>query len=308
MSDLRTAAADYLAVRRGLGFKLRGHERLLGELADFLEGSGATTLTSELALRWATARPDVEPVRWGQRLAAARGFARYLHALDPAVEVPPVDLLPVRRERPAPRLYSAADIDALLAAAASLRPPLRAVTHETLLGLLAVTGMRLGEALHLDRDDIDWRAGTLLIRDAKFGKSRRLPLLPSTVAALARYAERRDAWCPVPRAPSFFVSTRGTRLLDTCVHAVFVELVARAGLDVRTRSGRPRIHGLRHSFAVATIHDWHAAGADVTGRLPILSAYLGHSHPASTYWYLQAAPELLALAAERLERSTKELQ
>lgn len=305
MNEMRAAATEYLAVRRGLGFKLRGQERLLGEFAGFLEGSGATTITSELALRWATGRADVEPVRWGQRLAAVRGFARYLHALDPSVEIPPVDLLPIRRVRPTPWLFSAADIDALLAATAGLRPRLRAVTHETLFGLLAVTGMRLGEALHLDRDDIDWRGGTLLVRDAKFGKSRRLPLHPSTVAALARYAERRDATCASPRTPSFFLSTRGTRLLDVCVHAVFVELVARAGLDDRSRSGRPRIHGLRHSFALTTIHDWYAAGADVTGRLPILSAYLGHAHPASTYWYLQAGPELLALAAERLEASAR---
>jgi integrase len=306
MSDLHRAAADYLAVRRALGFKLRGHDRLLGDFTDFLEGAGAATITAELAVRWATAPVGVQPVRWGQRLAAVRGFARHQHALDASVEVPPADLRSYRRERPTPCLYSGADIAALLGAAGTLRPALRAATHETLFGLLAVTGMRVGEAIHLDRDDVDLRVGMLVITEAKFGKSRRLPLQLSTVAALHGYADTRDDLCRRPQAASFFVSTRGTRLLDTCVRAVFAELVARGGLDARPGTSRPRIHGLRHSFALATLRDWYAAGIDVAVRLPVLSAYLGHAHPASTYWYLQAAPELLALAAERLERFASE--
>ncbi|MGC8635369.1 MAG: tyrosine-type recombinase/integrase [Candidatus Limnocylindrales bacterium] len=301
MNELRRAIDEYLAIRRALGFKLRGHDRLLWDFTDFLAGAGATTITAELALRWATAPVGMQPVRWGQRLAAVRGFARHLHALDASVEVPPVELLSYRRERSVPYLYSEADITALLAAAGTLHPALRAATHETLFGLLAVTGMRVGEAIHLERTDVDLHAGVLLIAEAKFRKSRRLPLHASTVAALSSYAERRDALCRRPRATSFFVSTRGTRLLDTCVHAVFTALVARVGLVARPGTSRPLIHGLRHSFALATLRDWYAAGGDIAGKLPVLSAYLGHAHPASTYWYLQAAPELLALAAERLE-------
>src|SRR5690606_29770361 len=134
-------------------------------------------------------------------------------------------------------------------------------------------------------------------------KHRRLPLHPSSVTALRHYAKRRDELCPRPKVPSFFVSTRGTRLQDSCVHSVFRNLVDHIGLGAQPGAARPQVHGLRHSFAVATLRDWYRSGTEVAGRLPILSAYLGHSHPASTYWYLQACPELLGLAAERLERS-----
>lgn len=162
--------------------------------------------------------------------------------------------------------------------------------------------MRIGEAIRLDRDDVDLGAGLIAVREAKFRKHRRLPLHASAVAALGHYAAARDELCPYPRGPSFFVSTRGTRLLDACVHAVFRRLVGRLGLDPQPGASPPRVHGLRHTFAVATVRDWYRSGPDVVGRLPVLSAFLGHSHPASTYWYLQACPELLGLAAERLER------
>ncbi len=257
-------------------------------------------------MSWATRPVGVQPVRCAQRLCAVRGFARYLHALDPTVEVPPTDLLPYRRQRPAPYLYSQADIIRLIAAASLLRPALRAATYHTLFGLLAVTGMRVGEAIRLDSDDVDLHAGVLVITQTKFGKHRRLPLHPSTVAALRGYGEERDELCRRPTAPSFFVSTRGTRLLYPCVHAAFTQLLACTGLDAPAGAGNPRIHGLRHSFAVATLRDWYRDGADVAAKLPILSAYLGHAHPASTYWYLSAAPDLLALAAERLEHTEGE--
>ena len=183
MSELRQALADYVAIRHALGFQLRGYERLLGDLVEDVQRAGAPTLTIELAVAWATKPAGAQPFRWKTRLSVARGFARYLQTLDPAAQVPPSDLLAYRRARPAPYLYSAAEIDALLAATDTLRPPLRAATYRTLLGLLAVTGMRVGEALALDRDDVDLRERRLTIREAKHA-GRQLPLHPSTARRL----------------------------------------------------------------------------------------------------------------------------
>ena len=298
MSDLRHAVTDYLAIRRALGFQLRGYDRLLGDLVDDLQRAEASTLTIELAVAWASKPAGARPFRWKTRLSIARGFARYLQTIDPATQIPPSNLLAYRRARPAPYLYSAAELDALLDATDTLRSPLRAATYRTLLGLLAVTGMRVGEAIALDRDDVDLREWRLAIREAK-RDTRQLPLHPTTVAALHAYARRRDQLCRVPAAPSFFVSTAGTRLIYECVRETFIKLRRVAGLERTSRPG-PRIHDLRHSFAVQTLLGWHRAGIDVAAQLPLLSAWLGHRHPASTYYYLQAAPELLALAAERL--------
>jgi integrase/recombinase XerD len=298
MSDLRQAITDYLAIRRALGFQLRGYDRLLGDLVDDLQRAEASTLTTELAVAWACKPAGAQPFRWKTRLSIARGFARYLQTIDPATQIPPSNLLAYRRARPAPYLYSAAELDALLEATDTLRPPLRAATYRTLLGLLAVTGMRVGEAIALDRDDVDLRAGRLAIREAK-RDTRQLPLHPTTVAALHAYADLRDQLRPAATAPSFFVSTTGTRPIYECVRETFMKLRRVAGLE-RTSGPGPRIHDLRHSFAVQTLLGWHRARIDVGAQLPLLSAWLGHRHPASTYYYLQAAPELLALAAERL--------
>jgi len=242
-----------------------------------------------------------QPVCWKKRLSVVRGFSRYLHMLNLSTEVPPPDLLAYRYRRPTPYLYSETEIVGLMAAAGALSPPFRAVTYRTLFGLLAATGIRIGEAIRLDHADLDLEAGLIRIRQTKFAKSRQLPLHPTPVAALDEYARQRDRMYGKSTAPCFFVSTRGARLIDACVHRVFARLAARVGLEPRAGSGRPRIHGLRHTFAMATLGDWYRAGVDVTSRLPLLSAYLGHVDPISTYWYLQAAPELLALAAERLE-------
>jgi integrase len=215
--------------------------------------------------------------------------------------VPPADLLAYRRQRPTPYLFSDADIAALLAAAGDLGNAPRAATYRTLFGLIAATGMRCGEALALDRDDVDLDTGVLTIRLTKFNKSRRVPLHRSTLAAVRGHLDERDRLYPRPVQPSLFVSTTGTRLADRRVRAVFADLVDQSGLKPRFGSGRPTIHSLRHSFAVATLLDWYRDGADVASRMPLLSAYLGHVSPASTYWYLQATPELLSLAAQRLE-------
>ena len=301
MNSLYQQVEDYLSVRRALGFKLVAHGNLLVDFVDQLDQTGTPALTIEAALAWATKPQGVQPYRWKQRLTVIRGFAIYLNALDPATEVPPADLLAYRRQRPTPYLFSDADIAALLAAAGDLGNAPRAATYRTLFGLIAATGMRCGEALALDRDDVDLDTGVLTIRLTKFNKSRRVPLHRSTLAAVRGHLDERDRLYPRPVQPSLFVSTTGTRLADRRVRAVFADLVDQSGLKPRFGSGRPTIHSLRHSFAVATLLDWYRDGADVASRMPLLSAYLGHVSPASTYWYLQATPELLSLAAQRLE-------
>lgn len=301
MTALRVELDRYLRIRRALGFKLARPELLLADYLRYLDAIGAATITADNAFAWATLPANGSSSWWGQRLSVVRAFARHLHAIDPAHEVPPAGLLPARTHRAVPYLYSDADIAALMAAARQFRSPLRAATIETLVGVLAVTGIRIGEALRLDRDDVDLAEGVLRIRLSKFGKSRQVPVHASTVDALAAYARRRDQLCVRPAGPSFFVSTAGTRLLHCNAHAAWLELVRRAGLQSRSPKCRPRPHDLRHGFAVRTLLGWYRDGADVGARMPLLSTYLGHVHPANTYWYLSAAPELLALVAARLD-------
>ena len=306
MSGLRDAVEDYLAMRRALGFKLVAAGHYLPDLVAFVEEDGSGILTVELALAWARRSANAQPVWWSKRLTMVRGFARYLHALDERHEVPPADLLPARWQRPTPYLYAETDIERLLEAARALATPSRAATYATLIGLLAVSGMRVGEAIGLDRDDLDRSLGLLIVRGAKFGKSREVALHPSTLAALRAYDEQRRQCCPRPRTPALFVSTVGTRLLYSEVQRTFGRLVREAGLVSPPGRRGPRLHDLRHTFAVRTLLDWYRSGLDVETRMHALSTYLGHSHPVHTYWYLHAAPELLALAAERLERAMGE--
>ena len=299
MSGLRAELANYLAVRRALGFKLRRASLLLADFVGYLEANGTDTITTENAFAWASLPVNASSDWWGYRLSVVRAFARHLHAIDPVHQVPPTGLLPAKTHRATPYLYSDANIAALMAAARQLRSPLRAATFETLVGLLAVTGLRIGEALRLDRDDVELTFGVLRIRQTKFGKSREVPLHPSTVEALAAYALRRDELCPRPREQAFFVSTAGTRLLYCNAHLAWLDLVRRARLGPRSATCRPRPHDLRHSFAVRTLLGWYRDGADVAACMPLLSTYLGHVHPGNTYWYLSAAPELLTLVTAR---------
>jgi integrase/recombinase XerD len=299
MTGIRQAIADYLAVRRALGYKLEDHGWLLADFASFLEAAGAATVTTSLALDWATLPADALPSWHAARLRVVRGFTRHLQALDPATEVPPAGLLAGRNRRAVPYLYCDAEVAALMAATACLRPALHAATHETLIGLLSTTGMRLGEAIRLDRADLDAAAGTLTIRDSKFAKSRQIPLHPSALAALSGYGQLRDQRFPQPKTPALLVSTAGTRLLSQGIHYVFARLVRQAGLQPRSPDCRPRLHDFRHSLAVNQLLAWYRQGADMQARLPLLSTLLGHSQPANTYWYVSAVPELLALAAER---------
>lgn len=307
MTGLREHLDDYLALRRSLGYKLTSVGAMLAGFVAFAERADAATITTELALCWATQPREAKPIWLAHRLSAVRGFASYLHALDPATEIPPADLLTASGYQPAPPcLYSNTDVAALLRAARGLSPPLWAATFETLLGLLACTGMRIGEAMRLDRDDIDWDHGLLIVRSSKFGRSREVVCHPTAIDALRAYSTERDRLCPRPASASFFVSKRGRRLIHHSIYATFHALVDEAGLREGPR-GRPRrVHDLRHSFAIETLLRWYRDGGDVQARLPLLSTYLGHVRPSSTFWYLTASPELLALAAERLARHDAE--
>jgi integrase len=301
MSPLRQYLRDYLSVRRTLGFKLNRAEKLLEQFITYVEARGERHLRISTCLAWATLPANTHRNWLAKRLSLVRGFARHLHALDSANEVPPVDLLPWQRCRATPYLFSDAELVRLLAAATSLQTPYRVLTYQTLIGLLAVTGMRVGEALALNRNDIDATHGILTVWLTKFGKSRELPVHPSTVEALGHYLGHRDRPRAVARVPAVFVSCVGTRLFYSNVLRTFQRLLCRAGITRRSATCRPRIHDLRHRFAVQTMLDAYRQGEEAEARLAILSTYLGHVNPKATYWYLSATPELLQLAADRLE-------
>jgi integrase/recombinase XerD len=291
---------DYLRLRRGLGFQLGRHGEALPRFVAYLDARGATTVTVELAVAWARLPERIKPITVDFRLSAVRGFARYLHAIDPDHEIPPPGLLAVPRRRPAPYIYTPEQIAEVLGTARRLRPPLRAVTYETLFGLLAATGMRLGEAFALTHRDVDLVEGMVTVRHTKFDRVRLVPLHPSVAAALCAYVTARDRLCPTPSCDRFFVSVTGRPLRRGEADCVFRDITAEIGL--RTDAVHPRIHGLRHTFAVRTLIDGHRQGADISALLPVLSTYLGHVEPANTYWYLTAVPELMQLVAARLER------
>lgn len=302
MTALGTALADYLDVRRALGYRLVRDEKLLAQFITYLEQRGARHLSIGAALAWATLPRRGSRSWWSARLTVVRGFATHLHALDPAHQVPPADLLPWRRCRATPYVYSEADVAALMTAATTLRTTHCVATYRTLIGLLVATGMRVGEALALDRSDFDVTAGLLTIRRGKFGKSRQLPLHPTTVQALREYLERPDRPQRAARTPALLVSMWGTRPNYRTVHTAFHRLVRRAGLQPRSSACRPRLHDLRHSFAVHTLMDAYRQERAVDSCVAVLSTYLGHVDPVHTYHYLSAAPALMLLAGARLER------
>ena len=301
MNELWSALQDYLRVRRALGYKLNDAERLLGQFVSYCEQSSISTVTIEAAVAWASLPAGADPSWWAQHLSMVRCFATWLQTLDPATEVPPTDILTGRPRRAVPYLYSDAEVVALMAAAQGLRSPLQRCTYDTLVGLLAVTGLRVGEAIRLNRADVCLDLALVQILGSKFNKSREVPLHASTVNALSRYAQHRDRLCPEPDSEAFFLSTTGTRLCPSRVRTTFRQLVRDAGLTPRSPRCRPRIHDLRHTLAVNTLLGFYRDGLDVQARLPLLSTWLGHVKPESTYWYLTAVAELLALASQRLE-------
>jgi len=300
---LRAAAEEYLVMRRTLGFKLTTQGRHLMSFIEFCEDRSADHLSADLAIEWATrtTRGSHDEVYQARRLDVVRIFARHLQVLDPATEVPPLDVLSRRYRRIQPYLYSPAEIGALMNAADGLAPVMRASTWQTMIGLLAVTGMRPGEACRLRRSDVDLDGGTLVIADSKFGKSRQVFLHPTAAAALRTYQRHRDRTFPEPQPGTFLVNSRGHQLNEDNLQPTFAVLKTAAGIQAPPGRRGPRLHDLRHTFTVATMLDWYRDGDDVQPRLPQLSTWLGHVDPKSTYWYLQAIPELLAFAAHRLE-------
>jgi integrase len=283
---------EYLRLRRALGFRLQREGQVLAQFAEYLERQGAATVTTGHAIAWAQLPRGVHPVTWTHRLTAVRGFAAWLRTTDPAAEIPPCGVFPGQGRRPAPFIFSAGDIARVTAACASLRPAMRAATYTALFGLIAVTGIRVGEALAIPAGGIDLDAGLLPVMPAKSRCERILPLHPGTVEALADYAALRAR--RHPEAATFFVSDHGTALRQGPALIAFREACAAAGIQ-----GRPRIHDLRHSFAVTTLLQWYRSGEDVAAQMPALSGYLGHVSPEGTYWYISAVPELMQLAAAR---------
>jgi integrase/recombinase XerD len=301
MSPLRQSLADYLAIRRALGFQLERAEKLISQFIAYLEERRATVITIGHAVAWATAQAGAAPWWHALRLSAVRPFAAWLHSLDDAHEVPPAGLIPGGSRRAVPYLYSAAEISALVEAARGRAHPVSAVTYPALICVLAATGARIGEVLALDDGDFDADRGVLTVREGKWGKSRLLPLHPTSTEALQRYQRDRDRLLPGRPGGALLVTTAGTRLDYSRACKTFHAITAKAGITARSAACRPRIHDLRHSYAVGCLLECYSRGGDVQAMLPRLSTYLGHSDPRHTFWYLSAAPELLALAAGRLE-------
>lgn len=306
MSALRDAVDEYVALRRALGAQIHRAAGDLHRFVDYLEDEGADFVTTELALRWARRSTSAQPATWAERLAVVRRFALWRSVTDARTQVPPPGLLPHRRRRIPPYVYSDEEIERLVEETARLPSAarLRGPTFATLFGLLAATGLRIGEALNLDTADVDLRDGVLTIRKAKFGNSRFVPLHESTRRALARYAERRDRVLPRRTHNAFFVTERGKRICHGMAEWTFARVSCAIGLRApapRGRTGRgPRLHDLRHRFAAARLIEWYRTGVDVERELPKLATYLGHVHVRYTYWYIEAVPELLQLATERL--------
>lgn len=307
MNTLREALQDYLSLRRSLGFKLRDPARLLARFVAFMEERQAPYITTKLALEWVQQAKTVQPPERARRLCFIRGFARHRSATDPLTEVPPSRLWPYRSTRARPYIYSEQEVNDLLAAALQLpsawpSTPLRPRVFHCLLGLLSVTGLRISEALDLKLEDVDLDQGVLTIRSAKFGRSRLVPLHPSTRTAMVDYLKRRQQFLGRRHSDFVFVSNRGTRLDGGRVHRAFYTLSRQTGLRAPGSRNGPRLHDFRHRVAVEVLTRWYSSGEDPARRLPELSTYLGHVYVAGTYWYLSNSPELMAQAMGRLER------
>jgi len=311
MKSLEDHLKEYIAARRALGTQLQEPANTLREFIDFLGRRRAKFITIPLALEWSQQSKAVQRATWARKLSMVRQFARWLNVLEPRHQVPPPRLLNVRHRRSKPHIYSDAEIAQLMEATAVLHPcrPMRALTLKTLIGLLAATGLRPGEAAALEDRDVDLRTGVLVIRESKFGKSRQVPVHESTVVALRNYARVRDRVVPQNRSPSFFVTDAGTALDLAAVRGWFCKISIACGLRKASggkRHGRgPRLQDLRHTFATGRLVKWYRAGLNVSVQMPKLSAYLGHSSVGCTYWYIEAVPELLQLATE-FERTNRQ--
>ncbi len=305
MNDLRRAIEDYLALRRALGNKLLDYEVRLERFVSFLEKEKVSHVTVPLALKWAQQPANGTMKTWNRNLAIIRGFAQYISAADPRHQVPPKDLLPFDPARAKPYIYTESEILRLMEAARAIRSPhgLRGQTYYCIIGLLAVSGLRISEALKLRREDVDLDAGLLTIIESKFGKSRLVPLHPTAVEALTEYSRCRDAFLGKVSVPTFFVNEPNkTPLTSSPVHTMFAKLSRKAGIRGPQQRRGPRLHDIRHRFAVETLLGWYRRGDDVKRQLPVLSTFLGHDGIEDTYWYLSFTPELMSAASRRLEQ------
>jgi integrase/recombinase XerD len=307
MKSLTRAVDDYLALRRSLGFKLREYGDCLHEFVSFLAKNGVAHVTNKLAVEYATQRQNEKPVSWTRRLIIIRGFARYRIGADPRTQIPPIGLIRFRSQRARPYLYSKDEIRRLLKATLKIESPhkLQRHTYHCLFGLLAVSGLRLSEAINLQPQDVDWSEGVLTIRGAKFGKTRLVPLHPSTLAVLRKYADLRDKSFAGWILPSFLVTSHGTKLEKTNLSRIFRELSRQIGIRKTGVRHGPRLHDFRHRFAIETLLRWYRRGQEVTRRMPVLSTYLGHVNVSGTYWYLGSTPELIAAASHLIEARWK---
>ena len=307
MTPLRRSVDDYLALRQQLGVTLHEAGRVLRAFATYAQHEGVDCVTTALVLRWASQLRQVSPATLNGRVQMIRRFAQWRQLTDARTEIPAVDLLPGRYRRRPPRLYREDDIPRLLQAARQLPSVkgLRGRTYATLFGLLAVTGLRSSEVVALDDADIDHREATLRIRRTKFGKSRLVPLHASTVEVLTAYQASRNRVIRQRPDNALFVSELGVRITQAAAEYTFARVSAQIGLRPPFRAHRlgrgfPRLHDLRHRFAIRTLVDGYRTGRPVDPLLPVLATYLGHVHVHDTYWYLEAVPELLQLATERL--------
>jgi integrase len=303
--NLREELDRYLMIRRNLGYDLGTSERVLRRFIAFAESQGTDHISTGLFTRWQAVFGHAHQRTWAARLGMVRLFAQWLHGLDPAHEIPPQGLIPSRYRRTRPYIYSEEEIEKIIATTAALPSVygLRGLTFATLFGLIAVTGLRISEALVLDIDDVDLEFGVLTVRRGKSGKARLVPIHRSITSRLTAYARERDRLLAfTPR--SFFATDRGTRPGDCSARYTFAIVCQRIGLrppQQYLRHGRgPRIHDLRHSFAARTILGWYRTGKDPAQEMIKLTTYLGHAKPEHTYWYIEAVPELLELAARRV--------
>jgi integrase len=295
---------DYLALRRSLGFDVEKLRWLLRDFARYTERiEHRGPITVDLTVQWALSSGPGDPARAERRLWAVRQFARHRAAFDSSTEVPPAGLLGRIPRRKQPHIYSDAEISALLRECRRLSPRggLRPTTYVTFFSLLASTGLRLSEARRLERRDVDLSHGLLTIRMSKFRKSRLVPLHPTSVQALTGYAARRDAFPDVPRSEFFFRTDRAPALKRAAIEKTFSRVRNRLGWTAHGRARRPRIHDLRHTFAVRRLLRWYAEGAEVDRKILALATYLGHAKVTDTYWYLSGVPELMAFTSQRFE-------
>jgi integrase/recombinase XerD len=304
MCDLKKHLTNYLTLRRSLGYKLEESEKLLNDFINFIEEKGSSIITVELALEWALLPKNVQPSYWSRRLCIVRLFSQYLINYIPEIEVPDSKLLCVKTKRATPYFYSDEQIKQVLNACYNEQSKgLRHLTFYTLFGLLAVTGCRISELVNLSINDVNLKTGIITILDSKFGKSRHIPISSSTNDKLDVYSNHRTIFIKHPSSDNFFLSEQGKPLTVNCVEIFYVRLSKKINLRHKDDSYGPRIHDFRHTFAIKSLINSYKASADVNQIIPLLATYLGHKKPSDTYWYLTNVPELMALAADKLEQS-----